>query len=153
MNIVYLGIGSNIYPRLQYIYQALHAIEQRIGAIQKLSSIYHTEPWQMPVHTPFFYNMCVMLYTTHSPSQILQNIQSIEKEFGRVRKNQRPSVYESRCIDIDILLFNNEIISQPSLTVPHPLMHQRRFVLLPLSEIAGEVVHPVLNKQIKDLLE
>lgn len=150
MNEVYLGLGSNIYPRIYYLYCALNQIQKNIGKITKKSSVYETEPWRMTADTPFFYNMCVQLYTNQSPVDVLNQAQNIEKILLRKKKNS-PQNYESRTIDIDILLYNDEIHHTNNLKIPHPLMHLRSFVLLPLSEIAPDIIHPVLKTKIKDL--
>lgn len=152
MNNVYLGIGSNIYPRLFYIYSALNQIEKQIGKIIQQSSIHQTKPWNMPADTPFFYNLCVHIQTNLSPDEVLKKILEIEKSLGRIKTLQRKPIYQSRTIDIDILLFNDLIISSKYLTIPHPHLHQRKFVLCPLSEIAGNVQHPVLKTSIQNLL-
>lgn len=148
-NIVYLGLGSNIYSRSIYIYQALNLIEKNIGHIISRSSIYQTAPWQMPENSGFFYNLCVSVNTSLSANEVLNNILSIEKYLGRIRTNK--NTYESRCIDIDILFFNDEIIQTEQLKIPHPLIQERLFVLEPLCEIAENLVHPVFNKTIKEL--
>ncbi len=152
MNNVYLGIGSNLYPRLFYIYCAFNQIEEQIGRIVQQSSIHQTEPWNMPADTPFFYNLCVHIQTNLSPDEVLQRILEIEKSLGRIKTFQRNTNYQSRTIDIDILLFNDLILSSEYLTIPHPHLHQRKFVLLPLSEIASNVQHPVLKTSIQNLL-
>lgn len=151
MNTAYLGLGSNIYPRMHYLYLALNKIESDVGIIEKISSVYKTKPWKMSENTPFFYNMCVRVKTTYSPQMVLQKIIEIEKCLGRIKKSTFPNQYESRTIDIDILLYNDEIINELNLIVPHPFLHEREFVLLPLREIAGDVMHPAFNKRIKDL--
>jgi len=151
-NKVYLSIGSNIYPRIVYIHQAIAAIEKYIGKIISKSSIHQTIPWNMPEKTPFFYNLCLITETQFSPDEILDKIIFIEKQLGRIKKTNPDQVYQSRTIDIDILLFNDEIIDKTNLKIPHVHLHERLFVLLPLSEIAGELEHPVLKKKIKELL-
>lgn len=153
MNLVYLGIGSNIYPRIVYIYQALYQIEKRIGYIRQRSSVYQTKPWNMPADTAFFYNLCICVHTSLKAEEILDEIYQIERELGRIKTGLRKGGYESRTIDIDILLFNTDIIQSEKLVVPHPHLHEREFVLQPLTEIAGDKEHPVFKKKIKDLLE
>ncbi|MEW6773432.1 MAG: 2-amino-4-hydroxy-6-hydroxymethyldihydropteridine diphosphokinase [Bacteroidota bacterium] len=148
-NVVYLGLGSNIYPRIIYVYQALNLIENNIGHIISRSSIYPTAPWKMPENASFFYNLCVSVNTSLSANEVLNNILYIEKYLGRVRISE--NTYESRCIDIDILFFNDAIIQTEQLKIPHPLIQERLFVLEPLCEIAENLVHPVFNKTIKEL--
>ncbi|GIV26915.1 MAG: 2-amino-4-hydroxy-6-hydroxymethyldihydropteridine diphosphokinase [Bacteroidia bacterium] len=152
MNNVYLGIGSNIYPRLFYIYSALNQIENKIGKIVQMSSVHQTEPWNMPANTPFFYNLCIHTKTNLSAEEILNTIFEIEKTLGRNKSYTRNTEYQSRTIDIDILLFNDAIITSEHLIIPHPHLHQRKFVLSPLAEIASNVQHPVLKTSIQNLL-
>jgi 2-amino-4-hydroxy-6-hydroxymethyldihydropteridine diphosphokinase len=94
----------------------------------------------------------LILETQFSPDEILDKIIFIEKQLGRIKKTNPDQVYQSRKIDIDILLFNDEIIDETNLKIPHVHLHERLFVLMPLSEIAGELEHPVLKKKIKELL-
>ncbi len=152
MSKVILGIGGNIYPRIYYIYRSLNAIQKNIGFIEKQSSIYHTKPWKMSENTPFFYNMCVSVSTSLLPHEILEVIKSIEQNLGRKKENQNKNVYTSRTIDIDILFFNDDIINTQDLIIPHPLLHQREFVLRPLLEIDADKEHPVLRKKIRELI-
>jgi len=152
LNDLYLGIGSNIYPRMYYIHQSLNAIEKNIGKIQSISSIYQTEPWNMSPDTAFFYNLTVYVKTSLLPNEVLDTIIKIEESLGRSKPKQRTNFYQSRKIDIDILLYNDIVMHTEQLIIPHPLLHQRLFVLKPLSEIASDVVHPVFNKPIKSLL-
>lgn len=153
MNTAYIALGSNIYPRTIYIYSALNAIQKQTGTILKTSSIHKTEPWKMPANTAFFYNMCIKINTSLNAFQLLEKILLIEKNLGRIRQKENTDIYESRCIDMDILLFNEEIIQEKKLTIPHPYLHERSFVLLPLLEIANDLYHPVFNKKIKDFLK
>lgn len=152
MNTTYLGLGSNIYPRLYYIYSALNAIEKNIGTIVSISNIHKTTPWRMPEDTAFFYNLCIGVKTELSPFEVLSQILMIERSLGRLQKSCAIKNYQSRTIDIDILLFNNIIVQEKNLVIPHPYLHERDFVLLPLSEIAGDIEHPVYKKRIKDIL-
>lgn len=154
-NRVFLGMGSNIGDRRAQLDHARTAINSKIGKIVNASSIYETAPWG---HTeqPHFYNQVLMVETTLSAGQVMDKILLIEKSMGR----RRTFLYAPREIDIDILFFDNEIISGNGLVIPHPHLEERNFVLAPLKEIAPNMVHPVLQKKIstiaaecKDLLD
>lgn len=123
-------------------------IKEQCGAIIRSSSIYQTAAWGMEDQSPFL-NQALELETRLSASELLATILSVEESIGRKREAR----YGPRIIDIDILLFNDDIISATGLTVPHPQMQNRLFVLLPLCEIAPEKVHPVLQKSIAQLLK
>ncbi len=149
MEIVFLGIGTNLGNRENNLEQAIARIEEYIGRILKSSSIYETEPWGFQPKDEFL-NMVVKVETTLTPSGLLGRILMIESLLGRVRGQKQ---YISRLIDIDILLYVDLIVNEESLKIPHPLLHERKFVLVPLCEIASEMIHPVLKKSIADLLE
>ena len=148
MNIVYLSLGSNIGNRTKYLNDALQLIEEKIGKIEKKSSVYETEPWGK-TDQPMFLNMTILVNSTLLPELLLIQILEIEQTLGRIRIEK----WSERVIDIDILFFNNDIINQPDLVIPHPFLHQRRFVLEPLNEISPNLIHPVLEKTINELLE
>lgn len=147
---VYLGLGSNQGDRFHYIQQAIQAIEQEIGPIRKSSSYYETEPWGFKDKNSFI-NQVIEVSTDLSPDKILTRILLIEKHLGRDRQVGSQQ-YSSRIIDIDILFYENQIVSIPNLAIPHPQMHQRSFVLNPMFEIAPDFIHPVFNKSIEAIL-
>ena len=148
MKEVFLGIGTNMADRENNLNEALTSIEKYIGKIVKASSVYETEPWGFKAETEFL-NMVVKVETKLTPSGLLGRILMIESLLGRIRANTR---YLSRVIDIDILLFEDLIIDQESIKIPHPLMHERKFVLVPLCEIEPEIIHPVKKVTIRSLL-
>ena len=150
MAIAYLGLGTNIGNKRRNMITAAALLAERVGDILALSGFYETEPWGFASEN-FFLNAAVKLKTSFSPLELLQITQQIEKELGRVEKSN--GVYHDRVIDIDILLYEDEVLQIPGLTLPHPLMHEREFVMDPLSEIAPFVVHPVLQERIIDLKE
>ncbi|MDL2315122.1 2-amino-4-hydroxy-6-hydroxymethyldihydropteridine diphosphokinase [Bacteroidales bacterium OttesenSCG-928-C19] len=149
MNDVVLSLGSNIGDKFFYLKEAIRLLNLKVGKVEKISSVYETEPWGMECDDAF-YNIAVALQTELNPQQLLKENQQIEKELGRVRSS---AGYASRTIDIDILFFNEEVIDTEDLIIPHPYIQKRNFVLAPLAEILPEFLHPVLNKNIKYLFE
>ena len=143
----YLSLGSNIGNRESYLGDAIARL-RALGRVAAVSSLYETEPVEF-TDQPWFLNCVVLLETNATPAELLANLLAIEQEMGRVRTQKKGP----RTIDIDILLFGETVLDTPELTVPHPAMHQRRFVLEPLAEIAPEAWHPGLKKTIRTLLE
>lgn len=146
-NIAYLSLGANLGDRAANLKSAIDRLRD-FGEVLAVSSFYETEPVEFTAQ-PWFLNCVVKLDTEKLPKQLLAGIFNLEHEMGRERKQNKGP----RTIDIDILLFGDSIIESPGLTVPHPAMHERRFVLEPLAEIAAEVRHPVLKKSISELRE
>ena len=145
--IAFLSLGSNIGDRVANLKTAIERIGS-LGEVIATSSIYETEPVEF-LAQPWFLNCIVKLDTEKMPKQLLAGILTIEKEMRRHRQQKKGP----RTIDIDILLFGNSVVETQGLTIPHPSMHERRFVLEPMSEIAPEVRHPVLKKRMRELLE
>jgi 2-amino-4-hydroxy-6-hydroxymethyldihydropteridine diphosphokinase len=153
MSITFLSIGTNLGNKESNLDHAIEKIEEYIGRILKTSSVYETEPWGFQAKNEFL-NMAVMVETGLAPSELLDKVLNIESLLGRIRaKKHYTSAYSSRLIDIDILLYDNIIINEPDLKIPHPLTHHRKFVLVPLCDIAPENIHPVLKKSFRSLLE
>lgn len=150
---VYIALGSNLGNKRRNLVTAAALLAERAGEVGAISSFYETEPWGFESEHSFL-NAALMLDTTLAPLDLLRLTQEVECELGRTAKTD--SVYHDRLIDIDLLLYGEEVIDQPGLQIPHPLMHRRAFVMTPMAEIAPAVVHPVLGKTMKvlsDLLE
>ena len=150
MNTAYLLLGSNLQDREKMIQQAIVAISGRIGPVTRSSSIYQSEPWGFEAENSFL-NQVILIETVLSPEELLDEILGIEKELGRERILLKQDGYESRLIDIDILFYNNEIIRGDRLNIPHPHISQRMFTLIPLCELNGGFIHPLLNKSMEVL--
>ncbi len=148
MAIVYIGLGSNLGDRHNNCLGAIELLKQNGLLVTRQSSMYETKPWGV-TEQPEFVNMAVEAETELAPLQLLSLIKTIEKDMGR----QETVRWGPRIIDLDILLYDDIIMNTDALTIPHPLMHEREFVLRPLSEIAEEKVHPVLKKKIGELLK
>lgn len=145
--IVYLSLGSNVGDREGQLREAIRRLGS-VGLIRLVSSIYETEPVDFTAQS-WFLNCVVALETSFTAAHLMQQLLAIEKAMGRVRTQKKGP----RTIDLDILLFGNEVVNTANLTIPHPAMEKRRFVLQPLAEIAPETRHPVLNKSVRELLE
>jgi 2-amino-4-hydroxy-6-hydroxymethyldihydropteridine diphosphokinase len=148
MSKVFLMLGGNLGDRLKYLTEARFLIEKSIGRVISCSSYYETEPWGF-VHENLFLNQAVELEANLHPDEILNYVKGIETTLERTRGSER---YKARTIDIDILFWDDLVINTLELTIPHPEMAKRRFVLEPMAEIAPELVHPGLHKTIHQLL-
>ena len=149
MAIVYLGLGTNLGDKAANLHAAVHLISGKIGKVISLSSFYATAPWGFESENSFL-NAAICVETSLSPLEVLHRTQEIERTLGRTHKSTG-GIYHDRIIDIDLLLYNKKIIQTPELTIPHPLMLQRDFVMNPLVEIAPDVVHPVFGKKLSAL--
>jgi 2-amino-4-hydroxy-6-hydroxymethyldihydropteridine diphosphokinase len=147
--ITYLSLGSNQGNKLENLQKAVDYISDEIGAIKKIASLYKTASWGYEGQD--FYNTCIQVSTYLQPEILMQRLLDIEKRMGRFRGDS--DTYNDRIIDLDILLFDDEIIFSESLIIPHPRMLDRKFVMVPLVEIAKNVIHPVAKKQLHICLE
>lgn len=149
MAIAYLALGTNIGNKRRNMITAAALLAERVGDVLALSGFYETEPWGFQSENTFL-NAALQLETALSPLELLKATQEIEIEMGRTQKSN--GAYHDRIIDIDILLYDNLVLQTPELTLPHPLMHERLFVMEPLAEIAPNVIHPVFKKPVISLL-
>jgi 2-amino-4-hydroxy-6-hydroxymethyldihydropteridine diphosphokinase len=140
--LTYLSLGSNQGRKLNNLQEAIFEIAESIGAIHKISSVYKTDSWGFKGDD--FYNICIAVSTYLPPEELLKNILNIEAKLGRKRKQNKK--YTNRKIDIDILLFEDEIVFSKNIIIPHPRMLDGKFVLVPLAEIAGSTLHPIEKK-------
>ena len=148
MSKIYLSIGSNKGNRYSQIKEALKLIREDLGEIISISKIYETKSWGF--ESEKFLNLCIAIKSELSPDKLLFSINSIEEKIGRKRDLKKVNARE---IDIDIIFYSNKIVNQEELIIPHPRLELRNFVLVPLSEIASDFVHPILLKSVKELLE
>lgn len=145
---VYISLGTNIGNKRGNLIKAAALLAERVGDVLALSSIYETEPWGFSSDNVFL-NAALKLETILEPMLLLDATQEIEREMGRMEKSN--GQYHDRIIDIDLLMYDNRIIESALLTLPHPLMHKRAFVMEPLVEIAPCVIHPVLKKTMLEI--
>jgi 2-amino-4-hydroxy-6-hydroxymethyldihydropteridine diphosphokinase len=147
---VYLSTGSNIGDRLNTLHKAKSDIERYMGAVKSESSIYESEAWGFESEQNFL-NQILLIESRLSPKELLNAIARIENEHGRVRTNS--SFYTSRTLDIDIVFYDDAIICEENIEIPHAKLHERLFVLLPLVEIAPDLRHPVFHYTVKEMLD
>lgn len=147
MYTVILLLGSNLGNRVQHFADAEALLAHDIGIIKKSSSVYETAAWGF-TDQPAFLNKVLLIETDFTPHEVLEKILSIESKLGRTRTEK----WHERSIDIDILFYNNLVLDAEDLKIPHPHLHQRRFTLEPLNEIASYFIHPIFNKNIQHLL-
>lgn len=148
MNEAYLVLGSNLGDKLANLDKAISLIELKSGSIISQSKVYQTAAWGNQNQSDF-YNQCIKIKTSLNALELIDNLLLIEKIIGRTRGEQK---WQERIIDIDILFYNNQVINEPNLKIPHPYLQDRKFVLIPLTEIAAELIHPTINKTVRDLL-
>lgn len=143
-----ISLGSNQGNRIKNLSKTRKLLGTVLGEIKLLSSVYESEPWGYndPVS---YYNQVILIDTKAKPFAVLEKCLSIERALGRIRKKVN---YEARPIDLDILFYNNQRINSTYLTIPHPKLHLRKFVLEPLNQIMPDFIHPVLGKSVKELL-
>lgn len=149
MNRVYLGLGSNLGSREELLQQAITTIAKQVGSIVSLSAFYETAPWGFDSPHPFL-NAVIAVDTPLAPLPLLDATQAIERTLGRTTKSSNGR-YSDRPIDIDLLFYNDLVMESQRLTLPHPLLHKRLFVLEPLAEIAPTLYHPLLQRSIAEL--
>ena len=147
---VIAGLGSNLGDRFAALRRAMEMINGEAGEIIATSSVWETEPWGFDADDQFL-NMVIVLRTALDPKGLIQRFRSIEGRMGR--KKSGGGKYESRIIDLDILFWDDRVISIPGLEVPHPKLHSRRFVLEPLMEVSPETVHPVTGLTVAEMLQ
>lgn len=149
MTTTYIALGSNMGDRLNYLEKALSCFKQYHQLeLKKASSVYETPPWGKTDQSPFL-NCVLEIDTSFTPQMLLETLREIERQLGRERKEK----WGPRTIDLDILLYGDEIINTTDLTIPHPRMSQRAFVMIPLIEIAPDLIHPVFKKTMKELAD
>ncbi len=146
---IFLCLGGNIGNRLDYLNSAIGMINEQVGSVEKKSLVYETEAWGVDNQQAYL-NTCIEVKTKLSAQQLITKLLSIEKKMGRMRLEQEH--YTSRTIDIDVLFYNDDVIESDTLIVPHPRLHLRNFVLMPLCDIAPTYKHPTLKKTMQTLL-
>jgi 2-amino-4-hydroxy-6-hydroxymethyldihydropteridine diphosphokinase len=145
--LVYLSLGSNLGDREKYLREAISRLGD-LGVIKQVSAFYETQPVEVQTEQPWFLNCALAMETELVPLEFLRGMLAVEQSMGRIRTKPKGP----RTIDIDIVFFGDDVLNTPELTIPHPAMHQRRFVLEPLAEIAPALMHPVLKRTVQELL-
>lgn len=148
MKTVFLLLGSNLGDRQKNISRAIELISKNVGQVLQQSSLYETAAWGK-TDQPIFYNQAIKVATQLSPEKLLQAVKKNEQEIGRTVDEK----WSARIIDIDIIFYGAELFHSNELVIPHPFMHERKFVLAPLNEIAPDFIHPVLQKSVHELLK
>ncbi|UEG52331.1 2-amino-4-hydroxy-6-hydroxymethyldihydropteridine diphosphokinase [Mucilaginibacter daejeonensis] len=143
---VYLLLGSNLGDRAAYLQQGIQHIESRVGQVVTTSDVYRTQSWGN-TDAPDYLNQVILIHTDKTARQVLNEILAIELLLGRKREEK----WGSRTLDIDILFYGDQVINEPDLIVPHPHLHNRRFTMEPLAQIAPDLIHPILQKDISQL--
>ncbi len=149
MNVAYLCLGGNLGDREALLKTAIEEIKKRVGQVSAVSSTYETEAWGV-TNQQAYLNICLEIKTDQSAEKLIETLLVIESDLGRKRDVYH--TYEPRTIDLDILFFNDEILELNHLVVPHPRLHLRKFVLIPLFDISPNYIHPVFQKTITELL-
>lgn len=145
MHTIYLGLGTNLGDRLRNLQKAVSSLSP-VMSVTAVSPIYQTDPWGV-TDQPAFFNLCLEATTTLNPQTLLHYLKNLETELGR----QKTIKWGPRLIDIDILLYNDKIVKANNLTIPHPHMTERAFVIVPLADIAPDLIHPVTHQTIAEL--
>lgn len=144
---IYLLLGSNLGDRMQVLSDTRTFIENSVGTIEKASFIYETEPWGVS-NQPSFYNQALKIQTALSPHDLLKGLQDIEQKVGKIKLGK----WRERLIDVDILYYDQLVIDDGELTLPHPEIQNRKFTLVPMCELDADFIHPVFNQSQKELL-
>ena len=150
MSLVYLGLGTNLGNKEKNLESAINAISLEVGIVILQSTLYASNPCGFDSENKFL-NAVILVQTQLSPTELLAKTQDLERKLGRTAKTVVE--FTDRIIDIDILLYDNQIVDMPQLKIPHQLLHLRDFVLIPLAEIAPDIIHPVLKKTMIELKE
>lgn len=145
-SVAYIGLGSNLGDRIAYLGAAIKSIKH-LGDVIAISSVYESDPHGVDEDQPLYLNMVISIRTRLNPTELLAQLLEIERANGRVRRR----VNESRTLDLDVLMVDEQVLELPDLTVPHPRMHERGFVIIPLAEIAPHASHPILNSTASDI--
>jgi 2-amino-4-hydroxy-6-hydroxymethyldihydropteridine diphosphokinase len=145
---LYILLGGNLGDKNRIFSDARARLNEKVGKITALSAVYETEPWGFE-SDDLFWNQVVEISTSLSPEEVLRQTQQTELKLGRIRKANQ---YDSRIIDIDILFYGDQVVEEENLSIPHPRIQERKFVLVPLSEMVPDLIHPVFQKSIRQLL-